>query len=92
MNEQSKNVYFGYLTLPKELAESKPAPTPLSRGECRFCNQKTDVFTLRDGSNTQPIVIHTGKACQEFRDFFSKPGASSAADQREIINLADWPE
>ena len=72
-----------YLELPGALVELKA--TPVSLGECRFCNQKADVFNITSRERTFPIILHSSQACDKFVKFYTKPGSTGCADQQNGV-------
>jgi hypothetical protein len=70
-----------YLTLPEGLVGLRAVPVAL--GECRFCNQKADVFNITPapGTRTFPIILHVSQACNKLEKFYTKPGSTGCADQ-----------
>lgn len=54
---------------------------PVSRGECTFCNEPADVFSIPDGDNNIPIIVHSGEACDRLVARCALPDATDCSDQ-----------
>lgn len=68
-----------YVTPHKDLQELGAVPT--SRGECTFCNEPADVYSIPDGKNNIPIIVHSGEACEKLIARCELPGATACSDQ-----------
>jgi hypothetical protein len=86
----ARNKVRNHLEMPQSMVEmdNEYDIKPLSMGECRFCNAKADVFNIivpAPESRIFPVILHEGKACNQFVAFYTQPGSTGCADQTSGI-------